>query len=158
MNTGAIAVRYATALLKAVQESGRGEQVFSQVRRMLASPDTVPQPLEPDLERLTALLVRNGRVEYVKFIFSSFVRMYCRSVGVRLAHLVSASPVEGLEERVRSMLERHTGDRVIIDSKVDPNIVGGFILEVDDYILDASVARQIELIRRKLVVQNKRLI
>ena len=158
MNTGVISVRYASALLKLTQESGRGNQVCLQIRQMLDNPDSVPQPIEPDIEKLLALLQKNGRTGFLKFIFSSFVRMYYKSVGIRLAHLTSAVQTEGLEDKIRTLLEKQTGEKVLMDSKVDPGIVGGFIVEVDDYILDASVARQLELIRRQFASQNKKMV
>ena len=158
MNTGVISVRYASALLKLTQESGRGEQVCLQIRQMLDNPERVPQPLEPDIEKLLSLLLKNGRMDFLKFIFSSFVRMYYKSVGIRLAHLTSAVQADGLEDKVRVLLEAQTGGKVLMDSKVDPGIVGGFVVEVDDYILDASVRRQIELIRRQFASQNKRMV
>ncbi len=76
--------------------------------------------------------------------------MYYKSVGIRRAHLTSAVQTEGLEDKIRTLLEKQTGEKVLMDSKVDPGIVGGFIVEVDDYILDASVARQLELNRIRI--------
>ena len=38
------------------------------------------------------------------------------------------------------------------------NLIGGFTLEVGDYLLDASVRRQIETIRRQFVIQNNRIV
>jgi F-type H+-transporting ATPase subunit delta len=43
-------------------------------------------------------------------------------------------------------------------AEVDPAIVGGFVFTVDDLMLDASVARQIELIRRQFVEKNNRIV
>ena len=57
MNTGAIATRYARALLRYVLETGNGEKVCAQVRALLADPAHAPSPLEPELQRIAALLV-----------------------------------------------------------------------------------------------------
>ncbi len=156
MNTGVIAVRYATALLKLTQESGRGEQVCAQVRSLLATPDVVPEPLEGDLEKFLSLLVEKGRMDFLKYILNSYVKMYFRWAGISLAHLTSAVASPELEGRIKSLLESRLSRKVVIDSKVDPSLIGGFVLEVDDYLMDASVARQIELIRREFANKNKR--
>ena len=68
MNTGIIASRYAAALLRYTQETGGGERVCAQVRRLLDHPDQDPGPLEPELERFIQLLVSNGRLEDVRFM------------------------------------------------------------------------------------------
>ena len=55
-------------------------------------------------------------------------------------------------------LEKQFGGDVLIESDVNPELLGGFTLEVDDYLLDASVRRQIETIRRQFVIQNNRIV
>ena len=155
MNTGAISSRYAKALLKLVAQTGRGEAVCAQVRQILADPDSMPQPLEPDLENFISLLVRNGREEYIKFILNDFVHGYYQANGIRVAHLVTAVPAPDLEDRIRELLKEYT---LIFDTSVDPDIVGGFVLTVDDMMMDASVRSQIERIRRQFIEKNRRII
>ncbi|MCR4860860.1 MAG: F0F1 ATP synthase subunit delta [Bacteroidales bacterium] len=158
MNTGIISSRYATALLRYVQETGGGERVCAQVRRLLDHPDQSPGKLEPELERFTRLLVKNGRLEDVRFILRSFLAMYYRSLGIQVAHLTTVVPSADLERKLHAMLTRQLGCEVLIETKVDPALLGGFTLEVGDYLLDASVRRQIETIRRQFVIQNNRIV
>ena len=158
MNTGIIASRYATALLRYTQETGGGERVCAQARRLLDHPEQNPGPLEPELERLVRLLVKNGRIEDAKFILRSFVAMYYRSRGIQVVQLTTVVPSEELEQRLRPVLEKQLGREVLIESKVDPELLGGFTLEVGDYLLDASVRRQIETIRRQFVISNNRIV
>jgi len=158
MNTGVISSRYAKALLLLTQETGRGEQVFDQARALLRNPDVAPSPLEPDLAKLVALLHRNGRGSYLKLILNTFVRMYCFSTNTRLAHLTTAVPAEGLEEKLSKLISEKTGLRVITETEVDPRIVGGFILDIDDYMLDASVQTQIDRIKAQFIEKNNRIV
>ena len=158
MNTGIISSRYATALLRYTEETGGGERVCAQARRLLDHPDQNPGPLEPELERFVRLLVKNGRLEDVRFMLRSFIAMYYRSQGVQVARLTTVVPSGELERKLHAMLEKQLGCEVLIESRVDPSIVGGFVLEVGDYLLDASVRRQIETIRRQFVIQNNRIV
>ena len=158
MNGGVISTRYARALLQLTQESGRGEQVFSQARSLLADPSVAPSPLEDDLTRLVLLLRRNGRGNLLRFILNDFVRMYCDKAGVLLVHLTSAVEAPGLPERISSLLGAKTGRRVVIESAVDPSLMGGFVLEVDDRQLDASVRTQLERIRSQFIEKNNRIV
>ena len=158
MNTGVVSARYARALLLLVQETGNGERVFQQVRSILADPGSASAQLEPELARMVVLLRRNGRLDLVKFVLHSFLRMYCDAEGVCLAHLRTAVPSETLEERIRTILSARTKDRVIMESSVDPSLLGGFVLDIDDYRLDGSVSRQIEEIRRQFVQKNNRIV
>ena len=157
MNTGIIASRYARALLLLTEESGRGEQVASQIRSMLCDPRQ-PAELEDDIRSLVSLLERNGRLEYLRFVFRSFLDQYYRSAGILEAQLITAVEAPGLVEKLCALIEERTGRKVLIDTKVDPDIIGGFIFEVDSRMCDASVRTAIERIRREFIQQNTRLV
>lgn len=151
MNSGVISMRYATALLKLVQQTGRGDAVFEQVRSLLSAPETQPAQLEPDLERFMALLVANGRTEILKQTLTSFVTLYCRAAGLKMVHLKTAVASPEFESGIVRTLERQTGCKVILSSEVDPSLIGGFTLEMDSRLLDGSVRYRLEQIRRSLV-------
>ncbi|MCQ2140152.1 MAG: F0F1 ATP synthase subunit delta [Bacteroidales bacterium] len=155
MNTGTISSRYALALLRLVEETGRGEQVWAQVRTILADPDGMPKTLEPDLERFVALVVKNGRREYLKFMLQSFVSQYNAAHGIKLAHLTTAVPSPELESQLKGLFKDY---RLIFDTKVNPDLIGGFVLVVDDLMMDASVKHQLDVIRKQFVEKNRRIV
>ena len=158
MDSGIISSRYARALLKLVDETGRGEAVYAQAVAILSDPDSVPAALEPELQQFMELLVRNGRVGYVRQMLVTFTRMYNSSRGRRLAHLVTAVPSQEMERKIKDVLEKKLHSEVIISSETDPSIEGGFLLTVDDWRLDASVKGQLERIRRQFMDKNKRIV
>lgn len=158
MNQGTVSARYAKAFLDLVEESGRGEQVFAQVRALLADASAMPQPLEDDIRRLVLLLRRNKRLDNLKFILHDFVRLYCEKERILIVELTSSVPSPGLAGRVEQMLAEKTGCTVLLESKVDPELLGGFVIELENEMLDASVRTQIDRIRRQLVQKNKRII
>ncbi len=186
MNRSIIVSRYARSLVKLVRETGRGEQVCSQaetlvrslrevpqLRRMAtAADDVVPpqekfkllqsaleEPVSPDLSRFLTLLNRNGRMDMVADILRDFVNLYRSSIGVGKAHLtVVEEPSEQLLQRLKALVKQKTGDDVIIEVDVDPSLIGGFVFDIDNYLMDASVKRQLERIREQFVERNRRII
>ena len=158
MNSGIISSRYAKALLKLVDETGNGEAVYNQVSKVLKNPDAMPSEWEPELQKFVGLLVENKRTDYVKYIFHTFLNMYNASHGRTLASLKTAVPAPYLEERLKVLLEEKLGGEVLLEASVDPGLIGGFVLTVDDKMLDASVSRQIEEIRRQFLDKNKRIV
>lgn len=158
MNTGIISSRYARALLRLVDETGNGEAVYGQVVRILKDPDSMPRELEPELARLVALLVENKRLEYVKFVLHRFTELYNASRGRKLVTLRTAVPAPELEVRIKDLLQGRFGGEIVLDAEVDPAIIGGFTLTIDDKLLDASVSHQLEEIRRQLLEKNKRIV
>ena len=98
-------------------------------------------------------------MDLVEDILRNFVDMYRRSVGVRKAHLVTVQePSERLLQRLKALVKQKTGDDVIIEVDVDPSIIGGFVFDIDDYLMDASVKRQLDLIREQFIEKNRRII
>lgn len=155
MNTGVISSRYARALLLLTQESGRGEEVFSQARALLKDPSRVPEPLEPDLARLVMLLRKNGRGAFLRFVLNDYLRLWCKSTDAHMAHLTMAAPDPALPDRIAALI----GGKVYIDTETDPSIEGGFTVILDDAVcLDASVRGQLERIRRQLIERKSRIV
>lgn len=150
MNSGVISSRYARALLLLTGESGRGEQVFLQARELLKDISRIPDPLEPDLARMVMLLRRNGRGALLRFVLADYIRLWCRSTGTSLVHLVTAREDPDLPGRIAELI----GGKVIIDTETDPSLEGGFTVILDDVMLDASVKGQIERIRRQFIERN----
>ena len=157
MNTGAITKRYARALLLYTQEQGSGDRVFAQVRRMLRD-STVPPRLDPDLERFIALLAQRGRTAYLRRILRCFMDLYAESAGLKNVRLITATPVVGLEDRIRASVEKHSGCRVLIETEVDPALIGGFRVIVNGEMLDASVRHQLYLLHRDFIEKNNRIV
>jgi len=158
MNTGLISTRYAKALFRYAEETGGAERVARQAYDLLLNPDIESVRLEPELECFVGLLVKNGRIGDVRLMLHAYVAMYYRSKGYRLATLVTAVPCPDLESKISAMLEEKFHCTVILDTKVDPTLIGGFIVEIDDHLIDASIRNQIETIRRQFVIQNNRIV
>ncbi len=158
MNIGIISSRYAMALLRLVDETGNGEAVYAQALQVLKDPDSMPRRLEPELSKFVTLLVRNKRLEYVKFILHRFTELYNASRGRKLVTLRTAVPAPEMQQRILELLKDRMGGEIVLDAEVDPSLIGGFTLTVDDKLLDASVSHQLEEIRRELLDKNKRIV
>ncbi|MCQ2133579.1 MAG: ATP synthase F1 subunit delta [Bacteroidales bacterium] len=184
MNQGVISTRYARALLKYVGEISDGDilcrQVMTlakglddllQLRALIESPAGVDDEekvsllrtslggeMHPSLEKFIRLVLENGRAKLFRQIFHSFTGMYFRSKGILRAKLVSTVPSENLEKALTAMVKEKTGCEVLIESSVDPELIGGFIFTVDDVRFDASVAGQLDTLRRQFIQKNKRII
>ena len=186
MNRSIVISRYATALVKYVGEEGCGEAVCSEAERlrsalqnapglqeMLSSSDDVVSAedkkkllvsalggsVSEQMDRYLDLLVRSGRTDMTADILRSFTDAYYRARGVRKAHLTAVSePSAEFLESLRELVRHKTGDDVRIEVDVDPGLIGGFVFDIDDYLLDGSVRRQLELIREKFIEWNKRII
>ena len=186
MDDGIIASRYAKALLKYVLETGNGERVCAQVQRLERALSEVPQlrmildnpedvtaaqkialfraalgeeEMAPELDRFLALVLEKGRIPLLRLMFRDFVSMYNRSRNILHAALTTAAPApEAFLERLRGLLREKTGCEVTLETRTDPGLVGGFVLDLGDRRMDASLARALRDIRRKFEDYNRRIV
>ena len=183
MDDGIIASRYAKALLKYVLETGNGEKVCAQVqtldqalyhvpyiRLILDNPEDVSdgqkmaliqaalgeEPLAEELRRFLLLVLEKGRIPLLRWIFQDFVTLFHRAQNLLYARLTTAvPPQEALLERLRTLVREKTGKDVVIETYTDPALIGGFVFDIEDYRMDASVARSLRDIRREFPLGDR---
>ena len=121
-------------------------------------------PMAPELHKFLELLIGNGRISDARLVFNSFVSLYYKSKGVIRGRLVLPSSPESshssseLEGHIKELIEDRTGKKLVLKTEVDESLIGGFVLEVEDQLLDASVAHQLEMIKRQFVERNRRIV
>jgi F-type H+-transporting ATPase subunit delta len=71
----------------------------------------------------------------------------------KLLEVRITSAVDLDEELVRSIgsrIEDQTGQRIELDANVDPDVLGGLVLRVGNYVLDASVRGRLDRLRKEV--------
>lgn len=176
MDIGVISVRYARALLKSSVEAKIEDKVYHEMATMAKSYIGVPElrhtidnPMlanekkqqllqaaaglqVSDLTRsFISMVLKEGRANVMQFMANSFVTLYRQHKNVISGKLVTAAPVSAAtEQRMRQMVMSKTNGTVEFETEVNPDILGGFILEYDTYRMDASVKSKLNSILSQL--------
>ncbi len=176
MDIGVISVRYARALLKSATDAKIEQQVYAEMQQIAKSYIEVPQlrstidnPMlskdkkqallltaagrEPsDLMKVfISLVLKEDRESVMQFIANSYVTLYRQQKNVIRGRLITAAAVSPeTEQKMRQMVESKTNGTVEFESQVNPDIIGGFILEYDTYRMDASVKTKLNSILNTL--------
>lgn len=184
MNTGVISKRYAKALYQFAEESKKGEQVYREMATLATSFLQVPglrkaldNPLlsmdakisllssaaggsiTQETQRFFMLVLEAHREKFMQFIACSYVDLYRKNNNILIGKLITATPVDKrIEDRMRMMIVKGTQGTVEFETVVEPSIQGGFILDVDFNRLDASVATQLNRVRRQFMEKNRRIV
>ena len=75
--------------------------------------------------------------------------------GSQTAVVTSAAPLSPeLEKRVLEKAKSVSNQKIQIENKVDPSLLGGFILKIGDMQYDASVAHQLKAIKTLVTKKN----
>lgn len=103
------------------------------------------------MQTFIALVLKEDRENMVQFMAYSYVTLYRKQKNVIRGKLTTAARVSAeTEQKMRQMVESKTQGTVEFETEVNPDIIGGFILEYDTYRMDASVKSKLNNILNTL--------
>lgn len=179
MNQGLIPKRYAKALYEVAKTNGTDAKLYQQMQsltRAFASEpkldQTMQNPFVSDADKamliytacdtdnkdtaianFVKLLEDNHRLGMVREIANAYQDIYRKSNDIYRVEVVSAAPMpEATEQRLKQLIQSHLdGGKMEYSHRVDPELIGGFIVNVDNQRLDASVKNELKQLRLKLL-------
>jgi len=181
MDESKISVRYAKALLSLSKEKQVTEEIkididtisqlfdtFPGFTHMLQSPVIKSKEKEQFFEKVFAkslhkltysflmLLLTNHREAYLRDITRNFLASYRKEKGYKAANLVSAIELDpSTVQQFRELIRKHFDSDADLTCKVDPKLIGGFVLQVEDQQIDASVASKLKKLKQELLAGQR---
>jgi F-type H+-transporting ATPase subunit delta len=176
MQNPRLAYRYAKSLIGLAVELGQLEQVYTDMQwlnavcksnrdfvNLLKSPIIKGETkikiltavttgnISEITDRFNKLLVSKNREKFLPEITAAFITAYKEHKNIKTVHLTTAHPLsEGLRQIFIDQVKKSDGHSVIeLDEKVNPDIIGGFVLQIGDKMVDASVAYDLKTISRQ---------
>ena len=179
MSNHRINLRYATALFDFAAEKNKVEETFNDVqiiadicdksrelRVMLKSPIVfsdkkikVINEIFKDKIVVTGtfidILIRKHREEHLPGIAHSFIELYRKSKGIKVANVTSAKKLEKSSyEQLISILTEQTKSEIILNELVDPDIIGGLIVEIEGVKFDDSIRKKIQTLQQEFNINT----
>ena len=176
MNESQISVRYAKALFQSASEQNILDRVYKDMevltstckledfQYMLVVPTLQPSQkvkllrtiFEKHLSKICLsmidLVVKNKREAYLPGIARYFRDLYREEKGVRTATLVTAQAVDESEMNgIRKLIKKAYDSEVELTTAVDHDVIGGFVLTIEDMRYDASVASNLKKVKKQLL-------
>lgn len=107
------------------------------------------------MESFFRLLVEKKRAGLLPEISGEMERMADAAQNVTHGTVISAIPLDGaLQEKIQGTLEKITGGKVMLDTRVDSSIIGGIITRIGDKILDGSIRTQLTGLKDSIKGRN----
>ncbi|HEX7338097.1 MAG TPA: ATP synthase F1 subunit delta [Gemmatimonadales bacterium] len=178
MRTETIARNYAEALFELGQKSGQPERYADLVDAVAAAIETTPKvqavlmsPRVPKAEKSRFLgealqsvprefvlwlqaVVKRGRQGILRDIATEYLALLDAKLNrIRASVTLARQPDEKLKQMIEERLGRQLKKQVIAAYLVDPEILGGAIVRVEDRVLDGSVRRRMTKLRRHLLMR-----
>ena len=171
-----LAARYAKSLLDLSVEKGQLEKVYADMLwlqgvcksnrdfvNLLRSPiiksDTkgkiVSAVTDGKISELTIafnrLLVTKTRESYLPEIITAFIAAYKEKKGIKTIRLTTAvTASDELKNAIVEQVKRSAGfTQVELEEKVEPALIGGFVLQIGDQLVDASIAYDLRSVAKQ---------
>lgn len=171
-----LASRYAKSLLDLAVEKDQLEQVYADMQvlqqickgnrdfvNLLNSPvvksDTKRKIVEAvttgKISKLTtafnSLLISKGRESVLPEIATAFISQYKEHNNIHTVKLTTAVPVNDVVRKaILDQVKKASGfNNIDLDEKVDENIIGGFVLQLGDKLVDASIAYDLKAVAKQ---------
>ena len=107
--------------------------------------------LQPLMVNFFKLLALKQRERYLIAIMDVFSEIVDEAAGRLVAKVTTAVPITSAqEERLTAQLSAYSGKQVRLETTTDAQIQGGFIVQLDDTVFDASVASQLQRLKQQL--------
>lgn len=179
MNDGLIPRRYAKALLKFASERGDSKRCYGLMKTLAGSFDSNPELSEAvsnpfiGAKEKTSLLITasgaqkndqtfvdfitllldNNRVDCVRQIALAYLTLYRKANHIYLVEITSAAPMGKSEmARLHKLIDSHVKDGTVeYSERVDPELIGGFVVTIDSERLDASLKNELKQLRLNLL-------
>jgi F-type H+-transporting ATPase subunit delta len=166
---------YARALFQAAQDKGRLETVHRQLdelrdavaeaedlRAVLENPEVdsrvkgdvlarIAQGADEEVVNFLRLIAEKGRAGELTEIVDEFDSLVSAEERILDVELTTATELSEQEfGRILGRIEAASGRKVQATRKVDPNLIGGIVLQAGSMRLDASVRGRLERLRQDL--------
>ncbi|MES1217822.1 MAG: ATP synthase F1 subunit delta [Bacteroidota bacterium] len=171
-----LAFRYAKALLDLAVEQGQIDEVYTDMLWLKSvcksNPDFVSVLKSPVIssekkvsilhavagDRLSklvvsfnSLLIKKTREANLPEIITSFIIQYKTFKNIHIVKLTTATPLsEAVRNEIIVQVKKAGGfENIELEEKVDKNVIGGFVLQVGDKLVDASIAYDLKTIAKQ---------
>ena len=170
-----VATTYAEALFESAASEGAIDAVASdlgafttaaeesaELRDVLENPevdrrakrgiiDALTEGAHPLVANFLKVLVDRGRLGELKEISDAFADRVDTAEARLEVEAITAIPLPAdLRDRIVEEITRKTGQSVVLSETVDPEIVGGLVLKVGEFVVDGSVRHDLDRLSERL--------
>ncbi len=103
-------------------------------------------------EKLVEMIVRKRREMYLTQVADAFLALYDKQQKIQRGVLTSAMPLSREQVlKIKEEMEKQTGERLELVEAINPDLIGGFMLEIGDTQFDGSVSGTIRRLKQHLI-------
>ncbi|RHJ93504.1 F0F1 ATP synthase subunit delta [Parabacteroides bouchesdurhonensis] len=181
MDIGIISARYARALFAFAKDRGTETRVYNDIKMLATSfekeaalkevldnpvlPETDKKRLIrsaagievcPEFERFIQLVLQYKRESLLQIMCLIYISLYRKEKNINRIYLYTAVPLaKDLKDKLTNDIQQKTGGTIEFSEHINPELIGGLIIRMNNYQMDASVASQLKRVKKQLMEKNR---
>ncbi|CRX38931.1 ATP synthase F1 subunit delta [Estrella lausannensis] len=136
-------------ICQAIQSEGRASRFFANPLVLKQDKSAVLKQCnsliqDPLLDKFLTFLVKKKKIDSLPLVTKEYKRLLLAECGKEKATVIVAAPIDSpTEKKISDKLESLFSKKMEISLKIDPKILGGFILITSGKILDLSIKQSL---------------
>ena len=127
-----------------------GPQIGGDDKRAVAR-SAFGERVHPLVLRFLELLIERRREPLIGEVHQAWRALLDARANRRSATVTTAVPADpALVEAIRGALERATGQKIVLEERVDASLLGGLVVRTGDLAMDASLRSRLDALRHRL--------
>lgn len=169
--------RYAKAIYEVAEEKGRVKEIYKVLNNVMILykknsdfKNFITHPLikieekirfidklflennistSPDDMEIINYILNKNRINFIRNIVSEYLKIYyVKNRILKVVGIFSSELSEEQKKKLENNIKRKTGKEIELTIKIDPSIIGGGIIKIDDKITDGSVKKDLETMKK----------
>jgi F-type H+-transporting ATPase subunit delta len=129
--------------------------IISRETKELVLQKTLADRIDPLVLRFLLVLNQHHRLDVLKAVVVVAREIDNRRRGRIPVEVTSAVPLNGeLSRRIRDRLQSVLEKEPILTARVDPDVMGGLVLRIEDSVYDGSLATQLGKLRQQILQRS----
>lgn len=109
------------------------------------------KPYSTETKKLVQLIIRNGRSEILPKVVEEIITYNRREKGIKKAIITSTQPLsneqnDAIKQKLLNLVEAND---IEVESKINPSLLGGFKVRIEDLLFDASVQSKLDNLKKE---------
>lgn len=115
--------------------------------------ETLRQSVSFEIMNFLYLLIDKQRFNILSAIQDELTKLVNKAKGIVIAEVsgvseIDSNTLEKLREKLENILGK--GEKILIKSKIEPDLIGGLKVRINDLVFDGSIKGRLENIKRRL--------
>jgi len=113
---------------------------------------TLQSQINTETFKFLMVLVTRDRINLLESIITNYIELVYETASIKMVRVISASEFSTSQKNtlIKKLKELTDAREIRLDVKIDPSLIGGFLIKTESKVIDFSIKHQLENLARHL--------